>query len=91
MPCSDNEQNTFELTRTKIEKMQENHSSDHKDDLCSSFCSCNCCGINVIVFQQIPSNFYIQNLGEFFSQEYFHLPNPYSNYFGSIWQPPQIV
>ena len=90
MPCSDNEQSTFEVVTTKIEKVQNEHSQKHKDDFCSSFCMCSCCGRNVVVYQQIPANFIGHFSNEFYSAEFFHIPNPYSNYFGSIWQPPQL-
>ena len=66
MPCSDNEQSTFEVVTTKIEKVQNEHSQKHKDDFCSSFCMCSCCGRNVVVYQQIPANF----IGHFSNEFY---------------------
>lgn len=90
MPCSDNAQSTFELDTTKVEKTQDNHSQKHKDDSCSSFCSCSCCGRNVVVYQQVSAYFADHLSNEYYSAEFFHIPNPYSNYFGSILQPPQL-
>lgn len=70
---------------------EKSHSHDKENDLCSPFCSCNCCG------SQIVSYFKIINYSfDFFSKSIKTQLPTYtskfaSNFYGSIWQPPQIV
>jgi hypothetical protein len=86
MPCADKEQGV------SFEKVSINHSSKHHHDkdACSPLCICNCCGcqgfaynilynynsidVKIIVDKKLP--------------EYKSILT--SNFYGSIWQPPQI-
>ncbi|MBK0368267.1 hypothetical protein I5M07_00355 [Flavobacterium sp. SE-1-e] len=69
----------------------DKHAHDAEKDLCSPFCSCSCCGSQVVNhFQSIIIDFPIP-----FEGIKTQLPTYKSiftsNFFGSIWQPPQIV
>lgn len=90
MPCADLEVNSV-VHKTSQFSTQERHSHDKENDLCSPFCACNCCGAQVLSHQaniifEFPVKSGIISL---------LLPNynsvVTSNFFGSIWQPPQIV
>ncbi|MCR4029918.1 MULTISPECIES: DUF6660 family protein [Flavobacterium] len=90
MPCADMEVNSA-MHKTVQFASEDNHSHDKDNDLCSPFCACNCCGAQVLSYEAPLS---------------FEFPKPYtqisiplpsynsvfiSDFFGSIWQPPQIV
>ncbi|MGQ7947352.1 DUF6660 family protein [Flavobacterium sp. WC2509] len=90
MPCADLEVNSS-VHKTAQFSSEENHSHDKQNDLCSPFCTCNCCGAQVLSYQAnivfglstIPAVI-IKALPTYKSILY-------SNFFGSIWQPPQIA
>jgi hypothetical protein len=78
-------------SNTEFASNHDEHSHDKENDLCPPFCSCACCG------SQIAS---------YFKADTFSLPMLYksiktqlptyksifsSNFYGSIWQPPQIA
>ncbi|MCP2025554.1 hypothetical protein L1276_000694 [Flavobacterium sp. HSC-32F16] len=90
MPCADMEVNSAMHTTAQFAS-EENHSHDKDNDLCSPFCACNCCGAQVLSYQTSVT---------------YEFPAPYtkisitlptynsvfiSNFYGSIWQPPQIA
>lgn len=60
-------------------------------DLCSPFCTCNCCSAQVL------TNFMITTINFSIKIPIIKLPLPTyksvlsSNFYGSIWQPPQIA
>ncbi len=91
MPCADVEvgSSAHSYSEHKTEKDQNTH--DKHNDLCSPFCSCNCCGSQVLTYSQ-PMFFKVQSVAERIETQ---LPvyNSVlaSNFFGSIWQPPQLV
>lgn len=76
---------------TKISSSNQKHSHDKEKDSCSPFCFCNCCGAQVLSYQ--PNN----TFGFSVVSTIIAIPQPTyksvytSNFFGSIWQPPQIV
>ena len=91
LPCSDLEisHSAISVDEHKIDKDQNSHDED--DDLCSPFCVCNCCGTQALsFFSEITFEFNKNTL-------VIKSPLPTyksilsSNFFGSIWQPPQIV
>ncbi|WET03165.1 DUF6660 family protein [Flavobacterium sp. YJ01] len=89
MPCADMEVNSA-MHKTAQFSSEENHSHDKENDLCSPFCACNCCGAQVLSYQT-PITF------EFPQTDHLILsPLPSynsilaSNFYGSIWQPPQL-
>ena len=91
MPCADIEVNSFAHDTVVHQNENDNHSHDKENDLCSPFCICNCCGA------QILSSFSGINYEFERVTALIKLPLPTyksihsSNFYGSIWQPPQIV
>ena len=89
LPCAD-----LEITSTVNASQflsEENHSHDKENDMCSPFCACSCCGVQVLSYHpHIVFEFPV----ELFSTSLL-APNYKSvfasSFFGSIWQPPQIV
>ncbi|HSD09181.1 DUF6660 family protein [Flavobacterium sp.] len=90
MPCADASYTIGNKTATFHN--ETNTSSDkHHDDLCSPFCVCNCCGQQIMtVFSPIVYNFPIK-FGGIKTLNSFYTSVFHSNFYGSIWQPPQIV
>ena len=70
---------------------KDNHSHDKDNDLCSPFCICSCCGQVTLTF--IPTiTFDFQNqFEEIKTSDSFYTSALHSNFYGSIWQPPQII
>lgn len=93
LPCDDVELNsaahkTVEITSNHDEK-SNNH--DKENDLCSPFCSCSCCGSQIVSFFKITTlsfNIVSKNIRTKLPS---YTPKFISNFYGSIWQPPQIV
>ncbi|WP_289658728.1 DUF6660 family protein [Flavobacterium panacagri] len=90
MPCADMEVNSA-MHKTAQFASEDNHSHDKDNDLCSPFCACNCCGAQVLSYQT-PVNFEFPAPYNLIS-----IPLPtyqsvfISDFYGSIWQPPQIA
>lgn len=92
MPCADMEVNSFAHKKTELASSHDNnHSHDKQKDLCSPFCICNCCGSKITSFSEfIIIDFPIPSIG-IKTQLPTYKSVFASNFFGSIWQPPQIV
>lgn len=90
MPCADMEVNSA-MHKTAQFSSEENHSHDKDNDLCSPFCACNCCGAQVLSYQ-MSANFEFPSA---YAKISIPLPSYNSvftsNFYGSIWQPPQIA
>ncbi|MBB4802812.1 hypothetical protein HNP37_002887 [Flavobacterium nitrogenifigens] len=90
MPCADMEVNSA-MHKTAQFSSEESHSHDKDNDLCSPFCACNCCGAQVLSYQT-PIIFEFPKVCDIIS---IAIPNYNSvfasNFYGSIWQPPQLV
>jgi hypothetical protein len=91
LPCADMEVDSIVHTQTTLKSNHENHSHDKENDLCPPFCSCACCGVQVLTYlPEIAFNFGI--VSTIIKKQ---LPTYKSilssNFYGSIWQPPQIV
>ncbi|TDP03328.1 DUF6660 family protein [Flavobacterium sp. 245] len=90
MPCADMEVNSA-MHKTAQFSSEENHSHDKDNDLCSPFCVCNCCGAQVLSYQ--PSITF--EFSKSCSKIAVALPTYnsvfISDFYGSIWQPPQIA
>ncbi|MBW4360570.1 hypothetical protein KZH69_08740 [Flavobacterium sp. NAS39] len=90
MPCADMEVNSAAHTKPEFASNNDEHSHDKQNDLCSPFCACNCCNVSLTYFPVTTINFPI-------TTEIIKLPLPTyksilsSNFYGSIWQPPQIA
>lgn len=91
LPCADIEVNSLAHSFPEVAENFDNHSHDKENDLCPPFCICNCCGQQILNFnEKITFEFRTISI-EIRTQ----IPNyksiPTSNFYGSIWQPPQIV
>lgn len=67
------------------------HSHEDGEDTCPPFCDCNCCGAQVLTYSpylvyEFPLRFVIIQ-----SKNTFYKSNLLPSFFGSIWQPPQLV
>ena len=86
-PCVDDE---IICADDKELASSENHSHDSHDDSCSPFCICNCCSVQIVIFAQ-PIVYNLRSVCAVIQ-----IPTPTdkssfnSDFFGSIWQPPQI-
>lgn len=93
LPCADMEAKSaahkaVEITSNHDEK---SHNHDKENDLCSPFCSCNCCGSQIVSYFKITTfsfNIVSKNIR---TQLPSYTPKFISNFYGSIWQPPQIA
>lgn len=91
MPCADMKADNSAQNKTEFASNHDEHSHDKENDLCSPFCICSCCGSQVVSYtQSILIEFPI-----LFKSIKTQLPTYNSifssNFFGSIWQPPQIA
>lgn len=93
LPCADADKDVVYDTNGKVvAERHDDHSKELHNDLCSPFCICNCCGVQILNFTptltfnitDIPAD-YITKL------EITYKPQFASMFSGSIWQPPQIV
>ncbi|MFK6999275.1 DUF6660 family protein [Flavobacterium oreochromis] len=91
LPCLD----TIEHERSIAKSATSDHSHKghtHTDDLCSPFCTCNCCGTQVLVYQSIIS-YDFENLPTIITErkESLYKSVFYTNFYNNIWQPPKIA
>lgn len=90
-PCADKHTDVF----SNISHNQTNHHHDHSqetdNDLCSPFCVCNCCGQQTLTFLELQSFQFLVQFQEIKTSISFYKSTSFSNFYGSIWQPPQIV
>ncbi|MGH2665969.1 DUF6660 family protein [Flavobacterium sp.] len=91
LPCADMEVNSLAHSKIDITADNDNHNHEKSSDMCSPFCNCNCCGVTFLSFQ--PTIAYdcpiVSSIIETSSPSYQSVF--ISNFYGSIWQPPQIV
>ncbi len=95
LPCADMEvnsaahKNAHDVAKTTHD--HGGHSHDKENDLCSPFCNCNCCGSQIVsYFKVVAYNFAVISK-EIKTQLPSYTSKFTSNFYGSIWQPPQIV
>ncbi len=91
LPCADLDISNSSRNVTQFISNHNNHSNDQQNDFCSPFCTCNCCGVQVLNYASTSSFDFpvlvvitksaVPNYDSVFA----------SNFYGSIWQPPQIV
>ena len=83
--------NNYEHTQSEFASNQETHSHNKEKDSCSPFCICSCCGSQIVsYFKTVSYNFAIISK-EIKTQLPTYTSKFTSNFYGSIWQPPQIV
>jgi len=91
MPCADMNENSAAHDAIAHESNHGGHSHDKDNDLCSPFCACNCCGVQIMsYFPTISYDFPLVS-AVIKTKEPFYRSVFASDFFGSIWQPPQIV
>ena len=93
LPCADMEVSSaaHKVAEISTNHDEKSHNHDKENDLCSPFCSCNCCGSQIVSFFKVASfNFTIVSK-TIKTQLPSYTSKFTSNFYGSIWQPPQIV
>lgn len=91
LPCADMEVNSLAHSSPEVVASHDNHSHDKENDLCPPFCACNCCGTQMLsYFPEITFEFR-KDFTEITTQIPTYKSLLTSNFYGSIWQPPQIV
>ena len=91
MPCADMEVNSLAHNKTEFSSNHDNHSHDKEKDLCSPFCICNCCGAQILNYSPAISFDFSIISSDIKTKGPFYRSIFASNFFGSIWQPPQIA
>jgi hypothetical protein len=85
------EVNSLAHAETEFTSNHDDHSHDKENDLCPPFCSCACCGSQIVSYFQATA-ISIPILSKSIKTQ---LPTYKSilssNFYGSIWQPPQIA
>ena len=90
VPCRDDHSHTTTTTIAVEKQLAQEDNHGHEADNCTPFCVCACCTTPIVVQQLFtfqPVIFhapYNRNVISFYQPVA-------SSYFGSIWQPPQIV
>ncbi|MDR6845347.1 DUF6660 family protein [Flavobacterium granuli] len=92
MPCTDMEGSRVSHLSAEIASNNDSHPHNGQIDLCSPFCACNCCSTHVVTYFPIIAT----DLPIVTNVIKISLPTTYksifsSNFYGSIWQPPQIA
>ena len=90
LPCADGA--VVSTRETNVAAASHNsHSKEHSGDLCSPFCICNCCGVQILNFtpalafepHTVPAELIVK-------PEITYQSNFASQFSGGIWQPPQL-
>ncbi|WP_124020643.1 DUF6660 family protein [Flavobacterium aquariorum] len=88
LPCADKGGNS--LSQTLVEKSSSEHNQDY--DACSPFCICNCCSSQIFAFDTTICSLDLVIIKKTIENKIPEYKSIFaSNFFGSIWQPPQIV
>jgi hypothetical protein len=85
------EVNSLAHSSSEVAAKHENHSHEKENDLCSPFCVCNCCGQQILNFSQEIASQFRKIAAEITTQIPAYKSLLASNFYGSIWQPPQIA
>lgn len=87
VPCNDVHSKVRAIARTEVSEHGEDH---HNVEICTPFCVCSNC-VAAVMLQPIAGF----EIPCFEQQHYRPLPSFYesivSSFYGSIWQPPQLV
>lgn len=91
MPCADMEVGSISHLSTELASNNDNHLHDNQIDLCSPFCTCNCCSAQVLTHFPVTAIDFpiVTGVIKIALPTYKSILS--SNFFGSIWQPPQIA
>lgn len=86
MPCSDAHAQIVSVKQTQVSQLDNDH---HDVELCTPFCVCSSCTAAIVL--QPTVEFEAFQFDPYFKE----VSNSYtfiaSSFFGSIWQPPQLV
>lgn len=89
MPCSDASNDCRSKTEVAERADAHSHKSDH-NDTCSPFCTCTCCGTtastNLGVYKLCIKKTPVSSKITFPRRDFVLV----SNFYGNIWQPPEI-
>ncbi len=90
VPCSDMHTEYKDISKKNEFTQNHNHEED-KDDECSPFCICACCGNSISILNFEPLN--ISKLLNFFINQKvaFGKFSFICSFFGNIWQPPKLI
>ena len=91
LPCADMEVNSAGHSLVAHQLEQDSHSHDKENDLCSPFCVCNCCGSQIVSFFKVETVSFTVVSKSIKTQLPTYKSILTSNFYGSIWQPPQIA
>lgn len=91
MPCADLKVNTSLHNKAEFATNYNQHSHNEGNDLCSPFCVCNCCSVQILTYFPVTTFNFPIGLEVIKLQLPGYKSISYSNFYGSIWQPPQIV
>ena len=86
-PCADYEMILHAQEHVLSESHDQGHDhSHHNNDLCTPFCTCQCCGTSItvpdIVYFSDLKNYSLYSVSEYFITEYNHI------YTDGVWRPP---
>ncbi len=93
LPCADMEVSSaaHKVVEISSNHDEKSHNHDKENDLCSPFCSCNCCGSQIVSYFKV-SNFSFAIVSKNIKTQLPSYTSKFaSNFYGSIWQPPQIA
>lgn len=84
-PCVDHEVSCTGVQQSVQETGTADHESDHKD-LCSPFCTCNCCSVTM----EVASSLILAGTPVAFTTlPYFFKSQPTSTFLSPVWEPPK--
>ena len=87
LPCNDAHATTEIFSKTHFSQVTQD---EHHEDFCTPFCICSCCTTPIIVAQPAII-FEVSYFENFQTQTTSFYKSITSNFYGSIWQPPQLV
>lgn len=90
-PCVDGNGDNTSSSAVTYSQHKEDHSNKKSKDLCSPFCICNCCGQNTLNYSPTIVYDLQMTFEEIKTSNSVYASIFASNFYGSIWQPPQIV
>lgn len=86
LPCNDTHAQTETSSVTQVSNVEN---VQHHKDFCTPFCICSCCTTPIII--QTTTTFEVSFFENFNTQTPIFYKSITSNFYGSIWQPPQLV
>jgi hypothetical protein len=89
MPCVDSDRVSNEHNTQYISKEQSDDHDHNKNETCSPFCICACCGVQINTVKHIDITFLPRTY--FLKQENENYQFYFQQVLLNIWQPPQLV